>query len=98
MCYLYQRDGKVVVARYKEKRQIDKEMIPLRGPQENRQGYSQSERDKKEEQADKAAYDREVLSAQLQIVRARLKERFNALSPAEQKLEKRRALKSPSGE
>ena len=49
----------------------------------------------REEQANIVKHDREVCSAQLQIARAREKERFNALSPAEQKLEKgrKKALK-----
>ena len=49
----------------------------------------------RKERANKVKHDRKVRSAQLQIARAREKERFNALSPAEQKLEKgrKKALK-----
>ena len=76
----------VVVARYEEERRRNDPAERAR----RRAARDITKAREREERANKIKHDREVRSTQLQIARAREKERFNALSPAEQKLEKDR--------
>ena len=76
----------IVVARYEEERRRNDPAERAR----RKTARDITKLREREERANKVKRDREVCSAQLQIARAREKERLNMLSPAEQKLEKDR--------